>query len=173
MSTTGSNILWDSANWQSPISFGGKFMIYTELTVKAMQIAYEAHNGQYDVNGVPYIFHPYHLAEQMNDEITVCIALLHDVVEDTYVTFEQLEQHFPDEVISVLKLLTHDKKISYNDYIENIAKDPVARIIKIADIEHNSDISRIIDQNSVSPQKIEYWKNKYSNAKRILEKYLV
>lgn len=148
-------------------------MIYTKLTVKAMQIAYEAHNGQYDVSGVPYIFHSYHIAEQMNDEITVCIALLHDVVEDTNVTFEQLEQYFPDEVISVLKLLTHDKKMSYNNYIENIAKNPIARIVKMADIEHNSDISRIIDKDSVSLQKLKYWENKYSNAKHILEKYLV
>ena len=65
-------------------------MIYTKLTVKAMQIAYKAHHGQYDVNGVPYIFHPYHIAEQMTDEITVCTALLHDVVEDTDMTFEEV-----------------------------------------------------------------------------------
>ncbi|MDE6092769.1 MAG: HD domain-containing protein, partial [Ruminococcus sp.] len=81
-------------------------MIYTKLTNKAMRIAYEAHNGQYDVNGVPYIFHPYHVAEQMNDEITVCTALLHDVAEDTDITIEQLEKEFPKEVTEALKLLT-------------------------------------------------------------------
>ncbi|MDE5833913.1 MAG: HD domain-containing protein, partial [Ruminococcus sp.] len=83
-------------------------MIYTEMTNKAMRIAYEAHHGQYDVNGVPYIFHPYHIAEQMTDEITTCVALLHDVIEDTEVTFEQLEQEFPEEVITALRLLTHN-----------------------------------------------------------------
>ena len=61
-------------------------MIYTPLTIKAMKLAYKAHEGQYDQSGVPYIFHPVHVAEQMDDEITTCIALLHDVLEDTSVT---------------------------------------------------------------------------------------
>lgn len=58
-------------------------MIYTALTNRAVRIAYEAHAGQADKCGTPYMFHPYHLAEQMPDEITTCVALLHDVVEDT------------------------------------------------------------------------------------------
>ena len=56
-------------------------MIYTPLTIRAMQIAYDAHHGQLDYNGIPYIFHPVHLAESMDDEISCCAALLHDVVE--------------------------------------------------------------------------------------------
>ena len=64
-------------------------MIYTPLTNKAMRLAYDAHHGQADKSGLPYIFHPYHLAEQMTDEITVCAALLHDVVEDTSVNIEE------------------------------------------------------------------------------------
>lgn len=146
-------------------------MIYTELTVRAMRIAYEAHNGQYDVNGVPYIFHPYHVAEQMTDEITVCTALLHDVVEDTDVTFEELEQEFPEEVINALRLLTHKKGTDYYEYIERIGNNPVARAVKLADIEHNSDTSRITDKNAVSAEKFMHWKYKYSTARRILEKY--
>lgn len=146
-------------------------MIYTELTNKAMRIAYEAHNGQYDVNGVPYIFHPYHVAEQMTDEITACTALLHDVVEDTGITFEQLEQEFPEEVIEALRLLTHEKGTDYYEYIEKIGTNPVATAVKLADIEHNSDTSRITDKNVVSSDKLIYWEYKYSTAKRILEKY--
>lgn len=146
-------------------------MIYTELTIRAMRIAYEAHNGQYDVNGVPYIFHPYHVAEQMTDEITVCTALLHDVVEDTDVTFEELEQEFPEEVINALRLLTHKKGTDYYEYIERIGNNPVARAVKLADIEHNSDTSRITDKNAVSAEKLMHWKYKYSTARRILEKY--
>ncbi len=145
-------------------------MIYTKLTNKAMRIAYEAHNGQYDVNGVPYIFHPYHVAEQMNDEITVCTALLHDVAEDTNITIEQLEKEFPEEVTEALKLLTHDKNTDYFDYIEKIRSNPVAKAVKLADLAHNSDISRITDKNVVSEKKLEYWNYKYSAAKRILEK---
>lgn len=146
-------------------------MIYTELTNKAMRIAYEAHNGQYDINGVPYIFHPYHIAEQMTDEITVCVALLHDVVEDTDITFEQLQQDFPEEVINALRLLTHDDKTDYYEYIEKIGVNSVARVVKLADIEHNSDTSRITDKNAVSAEKLMHWKRKYSTAKHILEKY--
>ena len=77
-------------------------MLYTALTVKAMRIAYDAHNGQFDKCGVPYVFHPFHLAEQMQDEYSVCAALLHDVVEDTDMTFEQLAEDFPEPVITGL-----------------------------------------------------------------------
>ncbi|MCM1507285.1 MAG: HD domain-containing protein [Ruminococcus flavefaciens] len=146
-------------------------MIYTELTNKAMHIAYKAHHGQYDINGVPYIFHPYHVAEQMTDEITACVALLHDVVEDTAITMEELEQEFPPEVTNALKLLTHEKGTDYFEYVERIGSNPVARAVKIADIEHNSDTSRITDIKAVPEEKLIYWRYKYSEAKRILEKY--
>lgn len=57
--------------------------IYTTLTTKDLSIAYEAHKDQIDKSGLPYLFHPFHFAEQMNDEYTVCVALLHDVIEDS------------------------------------------------------------------------------------------
>ena len=57
-------------------------MIYTPMVNRALRLAYRAHAGQLDRGGVPYIFHPYHLAEQMDDERSICVALLHDVVED-------------------------------------------------------------------------------------------
>ena len=69
-------------------------MIYTPLTNRAMQIAYQAHHGQADYNGIPYIFHPIHLAEQMDDELSCCVALLHDTVEDTEVTLQELQKEF-------------------------------------------------------------------------------
>ena len=74
-------------------------MIYTDLTINAMRLAYSAHNGQLDKAGLPYIFHPYHLAEQMTDEVSTCVALLHDVVEDTNVSLEDLKKEFPTEVV--------------------------------------------------------------------------
>ena len=92
-------------------------MIYTEMTIKAMQIAYKAHAGQVDYSNVPYVFHPYHLAEQMDDEISCTVALLHDVVEDTDVTIEDLEREFPEAVTEVIKLLTHEKDVNYFDYV--------------------------------------------------------
>ena len=85
-------------------------MLYTRLTKKAMNIAYEAHKGQMDQSGVPYIFHPIHLAEQMNDEATTIVALLHDVVEDTDMTFDQLAaMGFPAEVIDERAAAWEDK----------------------------------------------------------------
>lgn len=84
-----------------------------------MIIAHNAHMHQFDKAGVPYIFHPIHLAEQMDTETECIIALLHDVVEDTEVTFEQLEKEFSKEIIGILKLLTRDKSIDYMEYKKN------------------------------------------------------
>lgn len=95
-------------------------MIYTPLTIKAMKLAYKAHEGQYDQSGVPYIFHPVHVAEQMDDEITTCIALLHDVLEDTSVTASELEQEFPREVTCAVLLLTHDPSEDYAEYVKRL-----------------------------------------------------
>ena len=79
-------------------------MVYTPLTIKAIKIAYKAHEGQYDQSGVPYILHPVHLAEQMTDETTTCIALLHDVLEDTALTLPDLEAEFPREITEAVQL---------------------------------------------------------------------
>jgi len=118
-------------------------MVYTKLTNMAIRIAYKAHEGQVDDCNIPYILHPIHLAEQMNDEVATCVALLHDVVEDTDITFEQLSEFgFTDEIISALKYLTHDKEIPYPDYIEKIKENPIAKAVKLEDLKHNSDLSR-------------------------------
>lgn len=119
-------------------------MVYTDLTKKAMQIAFNAHKEQLDKGGMPYIYHPIHLAEQMDDEHTTCVALLHDVVEDTNMTFKKLSEFgFPIEVIEALKLLTHDDNVPYLDYIMEIKKNVIAKNVKLADLAHNSDLSRL------------------------------
>lgn len=143
-------------------------MIYTKLTQKAMQIAYYAHHGQFDCNGMPYVFHPIHLAEQMDDEYSCCVALLHDVVEDTSVTLEELSKDFPLMVIEALKLLTHEKGTDYFDYVRRIKDNPLAKKVKLADLEHNMDRSRIVDEDAVSEEKLRQWDEKYSKAKDIL-----
>lgn len=122
-------------------------MIYTKLTSLAMDIAYQAHHGQVDKSGRPYIFHPYHLAEQMDDEYSICITLLHDVIEDTPITFEELENYFPTEIIEALRLLIHDQSVDYFEYIKQIKKDPLALKVKRADLAHNMDCSRLIEDN--------------------------
>jgi hypothetical protein len=123
-------------------------MIYTDMTKLAMRIAFNAHKEQTDKAGMPYIFHPFHLAEQMTDELSVCAALLHDVVEDTSVSFDDLAaQGISASVISVLKLLTHDSNMPYMDYIKKIkdsGNQPAIKV-KLADLRHNSDLSRLSD----------------------------
>ncbi len=143
-------------------------MIYTPLTNKAMKIAYDAHNGQFDQSGLPYIFHPYHLAEQMKDEITVCIALLHDVMEDTEVTYETLSKEFPNEVMDALLLLTHKKGVDYYDYVRAIKKNPYAKAVKLADIAHNADQTRMAGCGPIQEEQLAYWREKYEKARAIL-----
>lgn len=142
-------------------------MIYTPLTNKALVFAYNAHHGQLDYNGIPYIFHPVHLAEGMEDEISCCAALLHDVVEDTDVTLEQLCREFPPEVTEVVALLTHNDGSDYFDYVRRIARHPVAKQVKLADLAHNSDQTRCVG-SGLTQEQLAYWKKKYEKAKAIL-----
>ena len=82
-------------------------MLYTPLTKKALKLAYAAHAGQVDKAGMPYIFHPYEVALQVQAEEEVCAALLHDVVEDTDWTMEDLRAAgFPETVLEAVQLLT-------------------------------------------------------------------
>ena len=143
-------------------------MIYTPLTNKAMRIAYDAHAGQLDKCGQPYIFHPYHVAEQMPDEVSVCVALLHDVAEDTEVTLEQLEREFPAEVTDALRLLTHAPGTTYLDYIRAVRRNPVAVRVKLADIAHNSDTTRFAGCDAVPAEGRARLQRKYEQAWAIL-----
>ena len=141
-------------------------MIYTPLTKKAMRIAYDAHHGQTDKSGMPYIFHPYHLAEQMPDEESTVVALLHDVVEDTPYTLEDLTQMgFPQPVLEALRLMTHDPSVPYLDYVAKLKENPIARLVKLADLRHNSDLTRLDRVDEKARQRVE----KYAAAIRLLE----
>ena len=147
-------------------------MVYTPLTNKALVFAYNAHHGQLDYNGIPYIFHPLHLAEQMDEEIACCAALLHDVVEDTPVTLEELAQEFPPEVVEVVRLLTHEDTAESNNrdyfsYLLPIKAHPIAKRVKLADIAHNADQSRCVG-SSLTGEQLTYWKQKYQKALEIL-----
>lgn len=133
-------------------------MIYTPNTRIAMQIAYDAHLGQVDKAGVPYIYHPIHLAEQTHKEEECIVALLHDTVEDSDVSFEELEKIFPETVIEALKLLTHDKKVDYMDYIRNIKNNPIARNVKLLDLKHNSDETRMQELTKKDKERIEKYR---------------
>ncbi len=141
-------------------------MLYTDLTKKAMRLCFAAHAGQLDKGGVPYVFHPFHVAEQMEDELSTVVALLHDVVEDTDYTLEDLARMgFPEWALSALKLLTHDKRVPYLDYVAAIRHDPIARAVKLADLRHNSDLSRLTDPDASALARVE----KYRRAIALLE----
>lgn len=146
-------------------------MIYTDLTKKAMRIAYDAHHGQFDKSGLPYIYHPIHLAEQMQDETAVCAALLHDVVEDTPRTFDDLAREgIPDTVLSVLRLLTKPEQMDYHDYIRRICQsgNVTAIAVKLADLRHNSDSSRLNSEDDKTRKRIA----KYRTAIETLEQII-
>ena len=140
-------------------------MIYTAMTKMAMKLCFETHKNQLDKTGLPYVFHPFHLAEQMDDEISTVCALLHDVVEDSDITFEDLaKMGFSGEIIEVLKLLTHAEEVPYMDYVREIKKNPTATKVKIADLKHNSDTTRldVVDEWAIKRNE------KYTEALRIL-----
>ena len=100
-------------------------MLYTALTKKALRIAYNAHRGQEDEAGLPYIHHPLHLAEQMPDEASITVALLHDVVEKTMMTFADLERAgFPAAILEALRLLTREPAVPYQKYIAALKGPP-------------------------------------------------
>ena len=144
-------------------------MIYTEQTKKALKLCFEAHKEQVDKSGMPYVFHPFHLAEQMKDEVTCTTALLHDVVEDTDYTLEDLRaMGFEAAVIDALTLLTHDPNEPYMDYVARIKDNPVAKAVKLADLKHNSDRTRLapheINERVIAREK------KYKAAMRLLKK---
>ncbi len=142
-------------------------MIYTPMVNRALRLAYRAHAGQLDRGGVPYIFHPYHLAEQMDDERSICVALLHDVVEDTPVTLEEIQREFPSEIAEAVALLTHDPSTDYFAYVRRLKANPLARKVKLADLMHNADQARCADAG-IDPVKLQYWCEKYRRAQEIL-----
>ena len=141
-------------------------MIYTPETKKAMKLCFDAHKKQVDKSGLSYVFHPFHLAEQMTDEDTTVVALLHDVVEDSDYTFADLQElGFSESVLAALRLLTHDESVPYMDYVAAIKKNPVARAVKLADLRHNSDLSRMDEVTEKTLARRE----KYLAAIRLLE----
>ena len=141
-------------------------MLYTALTKKAMQVCFAAHKEQVDKSGLPYVFHPFHLAEQMTEEDAVCVALLHDVVEDSGYTLADLEaMGFPKTVVEGIALMTHDPAVPYMAYVAAIGRHPVARAVKLADLRHNSDLSRLDIVTDRDLQRAE----KYAAAITLLE----
>lgn len=146
----------------------GRVVIYTAMTKKAMILMYKVHQNQRDRGGIPYVFHPWHVAEQMDDENSTTVALLHDVVEDGAVSLDHLRgAGFAEEIIEALELLTRHKGQNYFDYIEKLAPNPLARRVKLADLAHNQDVSRLDEVDAAARRRIK----KYQKAQRYLEAF--
>lgn len=124
-------------------------MIYTENTKKAIRLMFKYQKDQIGKDNLPYVFHPWHVAESMKDEVRTIVALLHDVLEDTELTIEDIKNAgFSTEVVNALKLLTHNEGEDYYEYIKRIGTNPIARDVKISDLTHNSDLTRLSEINT-------------------------
>ena len=124
----------------------------------ALQIAQKAHAGQVDKAGKDYILHPMTVASYMDTDIEKTIAYLHDVLEDTDVTVDALRKIFPNEIVDTLIILTHRKDESYFEYIQRVSKSKLAKKVKVADLLHNLDITRIKEPTKQDYERLEKYK---------------
>lgn len=138
------------------------------LYEKAVMIAQEAHKGQMDKGGNPYIEHPLHVASQVETLELKMIAVLHDTLEDSSLTAADLmEAGLPEEVVEAIVVLTHEdgNEEAYLDYIRRVAGNKLAARVKKEDLKHNMDMSRIQSPTEKDRKRCE----KYEKALRLLE----
>ncbi len=126
---------------------------------RAIEIAARVHAVQVDKGGAPYILHPLRVMLRVAPGAQQIVAVLHDVVEDSEVTFEDLEREgFSAEVISGLRAVTKIKGESYEDFVARAALDPVGKAVKLADLMENSDLSRIAEPSQKDLERVEKYR---------------
>ncbi len=131
----------------------------------ALQIATQAHDGQKDKAGKDYIEHPVYVASKFSNEELKIVAILHDVLEDTYVSLADLEKYgFSKSILKAVDVITRKPNQRYKDYIALVKRDPLASSVKIEDIKHNMDLSRIPKPNRKDISRV----NKYKKSLRFL-----
>ena len=125
----------------------------------ALSIATEAHKGQFDKAGVDYIEHPIYVASQVDTEEEKAVALLHDVIEDSPFTSEELLlAGLPEIVVAAVQILSKKKGQDCQIYLENVKSNPLARVVKLADLKHNSDLSRLSSVTDKDLERLEKYK---------------
>lgn len=132
---------------------------------KAIRIAVNAHYGQKDKGGDPYIFHPFRVMNACSSLEAKIVAVLHDVVEDTDIEMDFISAEFPIEILDALKLLTHTPEVDYMDYVQGTKNNPIAREVKIADLKDNYNVSRIMNMTDKDIERLK----KYIAALKIFE----
>ena len=111
---------------------------------RAIEIASTAHRDQTRKNGDPYVLHPLRLMFQVEGDLPRMAAVLHDVVEDTDWTLEDLKSEgFPEELIEALDLLTHRDGVPYEEFVMQLATNEIARQVKLADLRDNINLLEI------------------------------
>ncbi len=140
-------------------------MTDNELIEKALLIALEAHKGQKDKAGAPYIFHPIRVALRCSTVEEKIVALLHDVVEDTSVTPEDLlSEGFSPEIVDAVLSVTKREGENYADFVARAKGNPIGRQVKLHDIQDNMDITRLPQLTRDDLPRL----NKYLAAYRLL-----
>jgi (p)ppGpp synthase/HD superfamily hydrolase len=129
----------------------------------AILLAVQAHQGQKDKAGAPYVLHPLRVMLRMGSDIEMMVAVLHDVLEDTQYTLLDLQQAgYPEEVLEALDCLTRRENETYEEFIERIKTNPLARRVKIADLEDNMDIRRISDPQEKDMERLKRYRRAWS-----------
>ena len=125
----------------------------------ALSIARQAHEGQLDKEGVDYIEHPIYVASQVDTEEEKAVALLHDVIEDSSVTAEELlNAGLPETVVTAVQILSKKKGQDYQTYLKTVKSNPLARVVKLADLKHNSDLLRLETITDKDLERLEKYK---------------
>ena len=135
---------------------------------RAIEIAVEAHKGVKDKGGTPYIVHPLAVMHSLETENEKIVGVLHDVVEDSDWTFERLtDVGFSSEIVDAVRSVTKASEDSdYSDFIRRAKSNPIGRKVKIADLKHNMDVTRISDLSADDLERL----NKYKAAlKKLVE----
>lgn len=117
---------------------------YNEQFQIALELAVEKHKNQTDKAGNPYILHPLHVMENVNSKEGKIVAILHDIIEDTDVTEDYLLKiRLSKRIVDAVVALTRSEDMDYQEYIKNLSSNPLAKEVKLADLEHNMDLKRL------------------------------
>ena len=137
-----------------------------ELLEKAIGLAVAAHKGQTDRYGAPYILHPLRVMGRVETPAEQTVAILHDVVEDTDWTFDRLRREgFPEELLAALDCLTKREKEPYEDFVRRSATNPLARRVKLADLEDNMDVRRMNDITDEAKARLQKYRKAWEMLK--------